>query len=56
MASGPALTGQPINPAHELVTCVLCRRGATFTEDAVCRICRHNKAKERPTKADEVKR
>ena len=44
------------NPTHELVTCVVCERGATFTEDAVCRMCRHKRTKERPSTADEVKR
>lgn len=56
MASGPALTDQPINPRHELVTCVVCKRGATFTEDAICRMCRHKRTMDKPTNVDEVRR
>jgi hypothetical protein len=28
------------NPTRELITCVRCRHGVTFTEDGVCERCR----------------
>lgn len=59
MALGAAVMAEdavPLpNPTHGLVTCVVCQRGATFTADAVCRLCRHKRTQERPT-ADEVRR
>lgn len=45
-------TSQVTNPAHEMVVCVICKRGATFTEDAVCRACRPNIKQDKPSEVN----